>query len=187
MSSTDLHEKELLQLISEGDEAAFIEIFDRYKDRFYAVALKMTRSPDSSEEIVQEVFVTLWIRRLSLSRVEHPVSYLFTIAYNTISTHFKKIALEKRAQERFSEKIPQSECQTEKMLEEKENRELLQNIIRQLPDQQQQIYRMSKQEELSREEIARQLNISPNTVKNHLLKAVKYIREHWNKTLLLFI
>lgn len=179
----NINEKELFRHISEGGEAAFREIFDRYKGRFYGAALKVTRSPDASKDIVQEIFVTLWMRRAAFLTVENPVSYLFAIVYNTISNHFKKIALEKRAKESFSQKVPTSECLTEEMLEEKESWELLQKIIRQLPAQQKRIYRLSKLEGLSRDEIAQQLNISPHTVKNQLLKAVKYVREHFREAL----
>lgn len=179
-----LPEDILLKRIAQDDEKAFRIIFDRYKKRFYGAALKMSRSPDIAEEIVQEVFLTLWLRRSTLAEVENPASYLLTIAYNSISHQFRKMAREKRVKERLIERMSMSECSTEKIIEEKENRQLLQNIICQLPTQQQLIYRLSKQDSLNRNEIAEQLHISPNTVKNHLLKAMKYIKTHFKGALL---
>lgn len=187
MTVNSLSEKELLRRISQNDEKAFKEVFDLYKERFYAAALKMTRSQDDAEEIVQEVFVTLWLRRSVLAEVDNPASYLLTIVYNSISVRFRKIALERKMKEKLTERLPQSECNTEEIIEEKENQQLLQNILQCLPDQQQLIYKLSKEDGLSRNEIAAQLHISPNTVKNHLLKAMKYIRTHWNKALTLII
>jgi len=187
MSDHIFQEKELLQRIAQGDEKAFRTIFDQYKDQFYAAALKMTRSTDVAEEIVQEVFVALWMQRSALAVVEYPSSYLFTIVYNNINKHFKKLALEKRIRQSVSERAPDSECITENELIEKENRQLLTHIIQQLPPQQQLVYELSKQEGLSRDEIADRLHISPNTVKNHLLKALKYIRLHFTEALFLLL
>lgn len=185
LSEQFTREKELLQRISEGDEIAFRKLYDLYKERFYAAALKMTRSPDTAEEIVQEVFVSLWMRRTALLNIENPTSYLFTIVYNSISAHFKKLALEKMMKQKVSERMPEGECLTEDRLIEKENTQLLQHIIDALPPQQQLIYHLSKEEGLSREEIASRLQISPNTVKNHLLKACKYIRLHFSRVMML--
>lgn len=182
-----LREKELLRRIAEGDEVAFREVFNLYKDRFYAAALKMTRSSDLSEEIVQEVFVNLWLHRSGLAEVENPSSYLFSIVYHSISSHFKKIALEERMKEKISQKMTEGYRFTEEMIEEKESRLLLQNVIQQLPSQQQLIYKLSKQDGLSWNEIAEQVHISPNTVKDHLLKAIKYIREHFKEALLVSV
>jgi RNA polymerase sigma-70 factor (ECF subfamily) len=187
LSEKFTREKGLLQRISEGDESAFREIYDLYKERFYAAALKMTRSADIAEEIVQEVFVSLWLRRTALLNIENPTSYLFTIVYNNISAHFKKLALEKTMKQKVSEQMPEGECLTEDKLIEKENMQLLQHIMGGLPPQQQLIYHLSKEEGLSREEIASRLQISPNTVKNHLLKACKYIRLHFSKVMMLIV
>ena len=69
----------------------------------------------------------------------------------------------------------------EELLLAKENRELLTAVISQLPPQQQLVFRLCKQEGLSREEVADKLNISPNTVKNHLSAAIAFIREYFKK------
>lgn len=184
--SGDVPDKVLLKRIAqEDDKNAFRIVFDRYKDRFYAAALKMTHSPDTAEEIVQEVFVALWQRRSGLQDVENPVSYLFTIVYNTISRHFKKLAVEKSMKSKILEKAQRAENYTEQIVLEKESRQWLQHIINRLPSQQQLIYKLSKEDGLSRSEIAKQLDISPNTVKNHLLKAMQFIRVHWGEVMVI--
>lgn len=177
----------LLKRIAQGDEDAFKIIFERYRNRFYGAALKMTKSSDLAEEIVQEVFLTLWLHRSSLGAVKNPLSYLFTIVYNTIYRQFKKKAREQKVWEVMGDEAMGSECETEMILAEKEQRKLLQNIILQLPTQQQVIFRLSKQEGLNRDEIAAQLHLSPNTVRNHLLKAMEYVRNHFPRELLLLI
>jgi RNA polymerase sigma-70 factor (ECF subfamily) len=187
LSENIAYERSLLERIANADEAAFREIFDLYRERFYAAALKLTRSPDTSEEIVQEIFVTLWLRRSALLKVRDPRAYLFAVAYHHISGHFRKLAREKRMIQALSFRYNGSECSTEDRLIDKENQLLLQHLIHQLPPQQQLIYQLSRKEGLSRDEIAHRLDISPHTVKNHLLKAMKYIHAHVRDALPVFI
>ena len=166
----------LLKQIAEGNESAFRTVFDHYNEPFHATALKMTRSADIAEEIVQEVFVTLWVKRKLVATAKKPEGYLFTILHNSIYTHFRKLAMERKLKSKIRQAEDQSENPIETLLLEKENRTILENIIRRLPPQQRLIYKLSKQEGVSREEIARQLNISPNTVRNHLATAVDFLR-----------
>jgi RNA polymerase sigma-70 factor (ECF subfamily) len=180
-------QKQLFIQLAAGDEAAFRALFDLYRSRFYAVALKMTRSEYIAEEIVQEVFVLLWAKRTQLTTIEKPSTYLFTIVYNSIYAHFKKIALEKKAHQALSEQLTDLESPLEIILQNKENEQLLQRAIEQLPPQQQLVYKLSKQEGLSREEIAERLQISPNTVKNHLQEAIKFLRAYLERALPLLI
>jgi RNA polymerase sigma-70 factor (ECF subfamily) len=180
-------QKQLFEQLSEGSEKAFRAIFELYKNRFYAVALKMTRSEYIAEEIVQEVFVTIWDRRTRLVDVEKPDTYLFTTVYNSIYAHFKKIALEKRTREALFSQPEELESPLELLLQHKENEQLLQRAIAHLPPQQQLVYKLLKQDGLSREEVAAQLHISPNTVKNHLQEAMKFLRTYLERALPLLI
>ncbi len=168
--------------VSKGDETAFRAVYDLYKNPFYATALRITRSGDAAEEILQEVFIALWNKRVKVGEAINPVGYLFAILHNSIYFHFRKLALERQMKQRISE---QSEEQDPSMVEElllaKEKSNLLQVIVGKLPRQQQLIYRFSKHEGLSREEIASKLNISPHTVKNHLAKALEFIRQSFKK------
>ena len=165
----------LLKQVAGGDEKAFRLIFDHYKAPFYAVAFKMTRSADVAEEITQEVFVNLWVKRKLVAAAKRPDSYIFTILHNHIYFHFRKVVHERQFKLKLAQGIENSENPIEAVLDEKENRNILENIIDQLSPQQKLIYKLTKQEGMSRNEIARQLNISPNTVRNHQSAAVKYI------------
>ena len=171
----------LLKELAIGDEQPFRMVFDHYKAPFHAVAFKMTRSADISEEIVQEVFVTIWVKRNLVAVAKRPEDYIFTILYNSIYSHFRKLAQEYQLKSKLEQEGEESENLIEALLLEKENRTILENVIGQLSPQQKLIYKLAKQEGLSREEIARQLNISPNTVKNHLAAAVENLQAHFKK------
>ena len=169
--------KALFLQIAEGDKTAFKVIFDVYKAPFYSAAFKMTRSAWLAEEIVQEVFILLWTKRVQVAAAEKPSAYLLTILHNCIYSHFKKIAAEKNMKQLLLKNSTGPEEQSlETILQAKENQQLLKEIIEQLPPQQQLVYKLSKQEGMSRIEIASHMHISPNSVRNHLHDAVKSIR-----------
>jgi len=171
----------LLKQVAEGDQKAFRVVFDHYKAPFHAAAFKMTRSADISQEIVQEVFVALWVKRELVAAAKSPEGYLFTILHNCIYSHFRKLAQDHKLKSKLWKVVEESEDIIETLLLEKENKVILENVISQLPPQQRLIYKLAKQEGLSREEIALQLNISPNTVKNHLAAGVEFLRGYFLK------
>ena len=162
--------------LSEGDVTAFQIIFDCYKKPFYVAAFKITRSEYLAEEIVQEVFILLWTKRIQISAADQPENYLYTILYNCIFNQFKKIVAEKKMVKVVSNNLLQwEEHDMESIMQEKRNKELLHSVINQLPPQQKKVYQLSKEQGFSRLEIANQMKISPNSVKNHLHEAVKSI------------
>lgn len=168
-------EKELLTRIAAGEESAYRTFFDLYKERFYAVVLKMTRSDLVAEEIVQEVFLNIWMKREKLVFIENPSSYFFTAVYRRVYSYYRNLAREEKIKGVLS-KSNMFENSTEELIFARESQLLITTAIQKLPSQQQVIFKLSKQEGLSREEIAEQLELSPNTVRNHLSCAVKTIR-----------
>lgn len=173
-----LSDEVLLTRIAADDQDAFQLLFSRYKKRFYATALKLTHSTDLSEEVVQDAFVSIWTSRLVLKNVKNPSGYLFTILYNQIYAQFKKLAAERLLKEQLSRTAEREEFSTEENFHAKETSQYISRLIRQLPLRQQQIYRLSKQEGLSRNEIAQRLELSPNTVRNHLMEAMRFMKAH---------
>ena len=179
-------EKYLLAEIAAGDEQAFKKLFDLYKGRFYSVALKMTRSDEVAEDIVQDVFMNIWNKRERLVDIDNPSSYFFTAVYRRIYHHYRKIALEKKLSQ-VAPPVKESVNTTDEMVLARESNQLISQAISKLPPQQQLVFKLSKQEGLSREDVARQLQISPNTVKNHLADALKFIRVFLRSSNLTFL
>lgn len=180
------NEKTLLKKIAVGDDHAFRELFNLYKERFYAVALKMTRSDEVAEDIVQDVFMNIWTKRESIMNVENPSSYFFTCVYRRVYQHYRKIALEKKLLQAVSSG-KESVNTTEEMILAHESENLVFQAIAKLPPQQQLVFKLSKQEGLSREDIACRLNVSPNTVKNHLSSAIKFIQVFLRNSVVTFL
>lgn len=175
--SFNIDEKELLALISEGNEAAFKKLYELYRVRFYAVVYKMTGSDEVAEDIVQDIFLKIWKKRASLVDIENPSSYFFTAVYRRVYQYYRKVALEKKFH-RLQQVEENAGNTTAETVLVRESRQLLSKAVAQLPPQQQMVYKLSKEAGYSREDIAEHLNISPNTVKNHLARAMKFVQAY---------
>lgn len=179
-------EKILLLQVAAGDEQAFRKLFDLYKERFYAVVLKMTQSDEVAQDIVQDVFMNIWSKRESLADVVNPSSYFFTAVYRRVYHHYRKVALEKKLLQ-AAPTVKESANTTDEMVLAHESNELISQAISKLPPQQQLVFKLVRQEGLSREDVAQQLKISPNTVKNHLADALKFVRAFLRNPYLLMV
>jgi RNA polymerase sigma-70 factor (ECF subfamily) len=179
-------EKELLAEIASGNEDAFRQLFDNYKERFYAVAFKMTRSDEAAKDIVQDVFMNIWKNRENLLKVDHPSSYFFTAVYRKVYHHYRKLASERKFLQ-SALALKETENTTDEMVLANEYKEWVSRAITQLPPKQKLVFRLSKEEGMNREDIARQLEISPNTVKNHLSDALKFIHSFLRRSSLIFM
>ena len=179
-------EKALLIEIAAGDDRAFRKLYDLYKERFYSLALKMTRSDEVAQDIVQDVFLSIWNRRKCLAEVDRPYSYFFTAVYRRIYQHYRTIALERKLS-RVVPFVNESVNTTDEMVLARESGELISRAIAKLPPRQRLVFKLTKQEGLSREDVARRLQVSPNTVKNHLADALKFIRAFLRNTNYIFL
>ena len=172
------NEKELLYRLAADDETAFRQLYNRYKDEVYAFAFGITRSVPLAEEIVQDSFLKLWQHRRELHDIIKFDSWFFTIARNLCYSALRKIALDRKIQAAREWQSEQAVATAEEILITRENRELIEAAINQLPEQQRRIYKLSREGGLTYEEIAAELNISRNTVKEHLRRAVAGIKAY---------
>ncbi len=179
--STD--EKHLFSLIADGDTNAFTEIFHKYNSRIYPFVLKMINSDYQAEEIVQEVFLNLWNKRENLRDIRSPQAYIFTMATNRTLNQMKRISNESRLIQEVTVAMRSVHITTiEEWMDGKETEHLLHDAINLLPPQRQRVYKLSREEGKSYKEIAEELNISPSTVKNHLVEAAHSIKQYLQNT-----
>jgi len=171
-------EKELLALIAKSDEAAFAELFDHYRNRIYSSARKLSRSAVIAEEIVQNVFLKIWLNRADLTGVNNFSAYLFVITRNEVYLALNRIARSYKIHSLFSKEQPPSDNDNERRFMDREYQNLLQKAIERLPVQQKKVYQLMKVQGLKREEAASLLRVHPETVKSHLAQAVKSVRSY---------
>lgn len=168
-------EEEVISLIIQGDENAFATFFHHYRNRIYGLALRLTHSTSIAEEIVQDVFLKIWMKRADLTQIENLQAYLFAIARNDVFRVMKQIARNYQ-NVLLTEKEVLIENTSEHYVMEKEYSTLLRKAVDRLPHQQKQVYTLIKEQGLKREEAAVFLSLHPETVKSHLAQAMKSIR-----------
>jgi RNA polymerase sigma-70 factor (ECF subfamily) len=170
------NERELLRQLASGHEGAFQTLFQTYFDRLYAAAFTYTKVHEQAEDIVQQVFLTLWEKRAALPSIDSLEDYLFIIARNLILGQFRRQITHRKHLTYLRELFEMPGSSPEELLISRQQWGLLEEAVRRLPPKQQEAYRLSREKGLSYEEIAQQMHISRDTVKEHISKALKSIR-----------
>jgi RNA polymerase sigma-70 factor (family 1) len=169
-------EQDLIQLITQNDESAFAQLFNCYRNRIYTFALKLTHSTTVAEEIVGDVFLKIWLRRTSLNEIENFKAYINIMARNETYKILKLIAKNYKMISLADNDVSVVSNNPDEYLINKELTSLLHKAIDRLPTQQKQVYKLMKEGDLKRGEVAELLQINPETVKSHLAQAMKNIR-----------
>ncbi len=171
-------EPALLASLAKGDEAAFRTLFEQHWDNIYGVAFAFTKSPVMAEEIVQDIFIKIWLKREELPLLKNFSDYLFIIARNHIISLLRKKTNEQPFTDHLLNYFSEIGNTPEDQFLCRETESLVHRAIEQLPPQQHQVYCMSREQGLNQEEIATRLNISIHTVKSHMNKALQFIRHY---------
>ncbi|MBV4355677.1 RNA polymerase sigma factor [Pinibacter aurantiacus] len=174
MHDTQLNDAELLRAIRDDDTSAFKVLYDRYWENLYLKACQRV-DKDEAKDLVQEVMTTLWRRRKDIFTYEDGEigRYLFTAVKYRVISHYAYTKAEVKNSNLFEVLSGNVFTNT---LEVKELSEFIESEINRLPARMQQIFRMSRQDDLSIADIASKLNLSEQTVKNQLTEALKRLR-----------
>lgn len=170
------NEHELVQLITTGDAEAFRELFDRYRNKVFSIAWKFTSDEATTEDLVQEIFIKIWLHRAKLSGVNNFNSYLNAVTKNHIFNHLRKLAVERHTRARISIINSSTDVKASDSIGYKELENLINEAVSNLPPQQKRAYEFSRLQGLKHEEIAELMGISRSTVKGHIMGALNYIK-----------
>lgn len=172
---------ELIARLRDGEEAAFRAIYEQLHGRIYRFIFSLVKESAKTEELVQETFVALWLHRgnLDIEQPLYPLVYL--TAKRLAIDHFRKKLLEISTKEHVIRQTVPYTNETEEAIFLADLNRITDESIKALPAQQQTVFRLSRQEGLSYDEIAERLRISPNTVRNHMVSALKALRLHFSR------
>lgn len=184
-----INNKLLVTELMLGSEKAFSALFNTYCNDVYAYSVSMLKNQALAEEIVQDVFLNIWLHRDRLNADLSFKSYVFTITRNLTFNLISKVANGHKLKEEVFYVSQKSYSPIEDIIDEADYDVLKQKAIEQLPPKRRMIFEMSRNEEMTYEEISQKLNISVSTVKGQMSKALADIRHfletHGDVTLLI--
>ncbi|MGV8093082.1 MAG: RNA polymerase sigma factor [Mangrovibacterium sp.] len=178
-------DESLIKRFAEGDMRAFDSIYAIFNPKLQRFVFTLVKTETDTEEIVQEVFVKLWENRERLKKFTSFENYLFTIAYHTTVSLLRKRAKEIQYVEYIkSIQIEVEDFSDNETFNKDEIHETLDLLIEKMPERQREVFKMKHFQSCSYKEIADNLNISVNTVENHIVKAHKFLKENLGKNYL---
>lgn len=168
---------DLVERLQNNEEVALTIIYKEYWEIMYLAAYNLVKDKSVCEDIVQEVFISLWQRRAKLEIKVSLKSYLYTSTVYKVYDHFNKNKkmLKGELFGNFENKIETSNPESKLMHQELVS--YLDSIIDSLPTKCKEVYRLSRENMLTNKEIAEQLDISQRTVEGHISKALKILKE----------
>lgn len=180
-------EPELITRWQQGDEKAFDFLYRKYFLLLVNIAIKKVGSPEIAEELVQDIFLNVYIKRNTLLPDAELAPYLFTALKNRIYDYYRKKLSEKKYARSVNAKIyVVSGDDTHEQLEAKELHEQLYERLQEMPERRKEIFLM-RQDGIPNKEIAERLNISINTVESQIHKALRFLKSSIVNFLFLFL
>ncbi|WKN42621.1 RNA polymerase sigma-70 factor [Tunicatimonas pelagia] len=176
MISKDTCDEDLLCLFQQGSEAAFEVLYNRYWERMLTIAYYRIGCVETAKGLVQDVFANLWQRREQLAIKTTFVIYLSSAMRYAVLDHIRSQVVQEKYVAAIKKAAQQVDDTTLESIEYRELTQVLNQEIGKLPAKCQTVFRLSRVDHHSNQEIAKQLNISPKTVENHLTKALKILR-----------
>jgi RNA polymerase sigma-70 factor (ECF subfamily) len=171
----------LLSAIAAGDENAFRCIYQHWHIRIHAQVLSLIKSPQLAEDLVQEIFIKVWEARDQLDNVQNFGGYLFTISRNHTINALKSAARSQSVLGEILKHAPQPGFDDEILA--RDYARFIQGVLDTLPPRTRDIYHKCKEQGWSYEEVARELGVSGNAVKRHVVNSIKALREAAGKDL----
>lgn len=169
-----LYERHLLTAIAAGDEKAFRVMVEAYWNRVYYNTLTLVKTPAMAQDLTQDIFLKIWLQREKLTAVENFKSYIYVVGRNQVINALRKKIMESAIDDMHA--LREDMQAPDLQLEEKDVYRVLMEGVEKLTPQQKLIFKMSRIEGLTHEDIAKRLGLSKNTVKVHMVIALNFLR-----------
>jgi len=176
VSRESYDEKDLLAAVSRGSETAFRTLYDVFYARIARYTFNICKSREVTEELVHDIFVKLWSEREKLTAIESIEAYMLYLAKNRAIDHLRKVAREHLLTTAM-QNTEQSYNDTEERLNAKQLIGSVNDAISSLSPQKQMVFKLSKLEGWSHDDIAGKMGLSKSTIKNHLSETFRYLRK----------
>lgn len=167
----------MIRLWQEGDDIAFEQLYNKYAVQLLAIAVQKTNDRESAKELIQYTFITLLRNKDSAHQITSLLAYLYTILKNRMLTQHRHQLVHKKYEDYTSHlSVAVAENDVQYYVETKELEQRLQEEIQKLSPACQTVFKLRREQKLSNKEVASYLNISENTVEQHMRKAIRLLR-----------
>lgn len=169
-------DKILVKKIKKGDSRSFEELFEKYYDRFFSLASALLHDENAAEDVLQNVFLSLWIGRERLDENRSISNYILVCVRNEIFDYLRL----KYNQTTVRGETPESEDKSadiEAGISWSETSERVDRILKDMPPQRRRVFMMSRYKKMPAKEIAEELGLSVRTVERHIYLALKDLRQ----------
>lgn len=167
---------------SQGNEHAFQLIFQQYRHKVYRMAFASLKTSAGAEEILQDVFLKLWVQKRPMETIHSLEAWLHTVTRNSIRNSLRKNNFEAAYKSSLLNRNQPTENTADHKIIDAQHEQLIRAAIAMLSKQQQAVYLLAKEKGLSYKQIAKRLSLSPLTVKKHMARALgtlrQFLRQH---------
>lgn len=183
MTQNNFHiEKDLLSEVSKGNEKAFRALFTAYYNQLNNYIFSITKSKQIAEELAMDVFLKIWLGRDIIPQIEKFDAFLFRVAHNKSIDFLRSVARDLKFQDLLWDQIQianNTQADSSVILHEYEAK--LREAVSLLSPQRKKVYQLSREQDMTHDQIAAQLKLSKNTVNNHIVEAQRFIRSYLAK------
>ncbi|WP_104381746.1 RNA polymerase sigma factor [Sphingobacterium sp. HMA12] len=169
---------ELVKLLKAGDHAAYLEIYDRYKTVLQQHAWKKLGRAEDVQDLIQDLFTELWVKREVLTLTTGLANYLFTAIRNRALNLIYKRRKEAPYLDSLQEFIREGNYLIDLQIREKEFQELIQKEVDSLPPRMKEVFKLCREEGLSHKQIAERLGTSEHTIAKQMTNVLKILRKN---------
>jgi RNA polymerase sigma-70 factor (ECF subfamily) len=170
------NDQTLISLWLQGDEIAFDVLYKRYVIQLIVLITRKTGSQENAKELSQEVFLAVYLKKDNLQGIQNFKAYLFGIAKNKLFNYYRHQLVEQKSRQDLLNRVEPIIDDVKEVFESKQLHQIIDQQVEQLPPKCREVFKLSLQENLSYKAIAERLNISENTVDQHIQKALRAIR-----------
>lgn len=179
--------EELIYRLKEDDQTAMDELFHFYYHRLYHFSKSILKVELEIDDILQDVFVKIWLNRMKITNAETFNAYIYTITKNEVLNTIRSNVRNQTFKDEHFLKSVAEEYQTPSQIEFDEIKSGIDRIVTTLPKKRQQVFLLSRTDGFSNKEIAKELNISEKTVEDHITHAIRHIKTYLKEMGLLSI
>ncbi len=181
LAEKQIDERSLVLRLIDGDEDAFCELYASYKNRLIYFAMRFLKSREYAEDVFQDAFTVIWQGRRFINPDTSFSSYLYTIVRNRVLNQLRDLDNQDKLKEQILAQAVDYTEDTKHRIMADDLRHLIACAMQQLTVRQREVFRMSREEQMSHQEIADALGISINTVQEHISTSLRVLRVYLEK------